>query len=165
VPSVSPWFNYPMIIRQATPQDIPVLTRLRWDFRTEHHAPPPGSPTWAEFQPVCAAFFERAMHTDRWAFFVAEQDGQIIAQVCLERIEKIPNPRALHPEFGYITNVYTRPPYRNTGLGAQLMAHVQAWAKEQGLEMLLLWPSPRAVPFYQRLGFDFSEKAMEWEEE
>ncbi len=152
-----------MIIRQATPQDIPVLTRMRWDFRTESRVLPTPH-TWEEFQPACAAFFERAMQSGRWAFFVAEQDGQILSQVCLQRIEKIPNPRSLHPEFGYVTNVYTRPQQRNTGIGAQLLAHVQAWSKEQGLEMLVLWPSQRAKPFYQRLGFDFSAEAMEWEE-
>jgi GNAT superfamily N-acetyltransferase len=153
-----------MNIRLASLEDISTLTRLRWDFRTEHHAQQPGDPTWEEFQPVCESFFRRAVSSDRWAFWIAELDGQIIAQVCLQRIEKIPNPHNLHPEMGYITNVYTRPAYRNTGIGAQLMAHVQAWAKEQGLEMLLLWPSPRAIPFYERLGFEFVNESMEWGE-
>ena len=44
------------------------------------------------------------------------------------------------------------------------MAHVQAWSKAQGLEMLLLWPSPRAIPFYERLGFEFLNESMEWGE-
>ncbi|MCP6725838.1 GNAT family N-acetyltransferase, partial [Klebsiella pneumoniae] len=58
-------------------------------------------------------------------------------------------------------NVYTRPEYRNRGFGSQLMEQVIAWAKAQQLEFLMLWPSDRSVPYYQRLGFDSPDEALE----
>ena len=36
-----------------------------------------------------------------------------------------------------------------------------ASAREEGLDTLLLWPSERAVPFYERAGFAPATGAME----
>ena len=33
------------------------------------------------------------------------------------------------------------------------MKRVKEWAKEQDLELLIVWPSDRAVTFYERSGF------------
>ncbi len=141
-----------MQFRTALPTDIPTLAALRWDFRTES---PHARPTYPrdDFMTACTAFLERVLAGPLWVVWLAEEDGQIVSHIYIHIIEKVPNPRSLRPRFGYVTNVYTRPAYRNQGVGAQLMQRVKAWAEEQDLEMLVLWPSRRSVPFYQRAGF------------
>jgi GNAT superfamily N-acetyltransferase len=81
----------------------------------------------------------------------------------VQRIRKVPNPGRLDPEFGYVTNVYTCPEARNQGTGAGLIRHIQDWAREQRLEMLILWPSERSGDFYRRAGFRPSSEALEWD--
>ena len=38
---------------------------------------------------------------------------------------------------------------------------VKAFAKENGYELLFVWPSGRAVPFYERQGFRAENEMME----
>lgn len=150
-----------MIYRLATPADVDTLARLRWDFRTEYTADPPPIP-WEQFLEAMRVFLREAFGSGMWAVWVAEDEGQIVAQAFIQRIRKVPRPAALERYFGYVTNVYTRPAYRNQGVGAVLMRHVQDWAKQEQLEMLVLWPSEKAVPFYRRAGFIHPTEAMEF---
>ena len=75
-------------------------------------------------------------------------------------VVKMPKPNRLHDTFGYVTNVYTRPAYRNQGIGSELMRHVIEWAGGLDMENLLVWPSERSIPFYERAGFSADEEAM-----
>lgn len=52
-----------------------------------------------------------------------------------------------------LTNSYVLPQARNAGVGQQLLAAIEAWARAEDLELLLVWPSERAYPFYERAGF------------
>ena len=149
-----------MIYRLAVESDFAQLAELRWEFRTELHPASPGI-TRKVFLPVCLTFLQRAYTGGNWAFWVAEEDGRIIANAYVQRILKVPNPNRLDPEFGYITNVFTRPEYRNHGIGARLIRQVQQWGREQRLEMFVLWPSRRSGPFYQRAGFHPGGEALE----
>ena len=57
--------------------------------------------------------------------------------------------------------MYAVPEARNSGIGSALLRHVTGWARERNLELLLLWPSDRSVPFYERAGFVRSPEALE----
>jgi GNAT superfamily N-acetyltransferase len=149
-----------MIYRLADETDFPRLARLRWDFHTERHAPRPGI-TLEIFLPACQEFLLKAQAAGNWSFWVAEQDGQIIANAFVQSILKVPYPGRLDPEFGYVTNVYTCPKYRDQGIGAELIRLIKEWGLEQRLEMLVLWPSRRSLTFYQRAGFLPSDEALE----
>jgi GNAT superfamily N-acetyltransferase len=141
-----------MNYRLASEQDAQALAEMRWDFRTETVERPP-SLARGEFVAACAEFFRRALSEGRWACWLAEDDGQIIANIFIQRVRKIPNPYRLHGEFGYLTNVYTRPPFRGHGVGTALLDRVKEWAKSQDLELLILWPSDTSIAFYKRAGF------------
>lgn len=150
-----------MIYRTATPADFDQLARLRWDFRNEYTQDPPPIP-WEAFLEAMHTFLAEAFASGRWTVWVAEADGQVISQIFIQHIRKVPRPAALVRYFGYVTNVYTCPAYRNQGIAAELMRRAQDWAKERDLEMLVLWPSKKAVPFYLRAGFHHPTEAMEW---
>jgi GNAT superfamily N-acetyltransferase len=148
-----------ILYRLAAESDLPALAQLRWDFRTEwSETPPPGK---EEFLVYCTDFLLRGWTGGQWVYWIAEEEGQIISQVFVLRITKIPKPARWHDEFGYVTNVYTRPAYRNRGIGAQLMQQVIAWAQAEDLELLVLWPSERSVPFYERAGFSAENDILE----
>ena len=157
-----------MNYRLAVETDLPQLAVLRWEFRTELYPPAEGFPTpagdqsLAGFLPVCLAFLQDALASGGWAFWIAEQEGQIVANLCIQRIPKIPRPGRLKCEFAYITNVYTRPAWRNQGVGAELMKRAQEWGLREGLEFFILWPSKRSGAFYRRAGFIPSPEALEY---
>jgi GNAT superfamily N-acetyltransferase len=151
-----------MEYRTATTMDLDELASLRWSFRLEES---PGTPLhdWATFQHACITFLRQGLADRTWTYWIATEPTQIVAHIFIQRIAKIPKPNRLRNAFGFVTNVYTRPTYRNRGIGTQLMTHVIAWARQQDLENLVVWPSERSVPFYQRAGFQGDSTALELE--
>jgi len=147
-----------VIIREATAQDVSVLARMRWNLRMDD-APP--DDRYPEYEARFSQFLTDALESGLWMAWVIEQEGEILAHIYLQLIEKVPRPGALDQHFGYVTNVYTRPDSRNQGLGAQLMNHVIEWAKTRQLEFMILWPSDRSAPFYQRAGFEHPHDTLE----
>jgi GNAT superfamily N-acetyltransferase len=149
-----------MRYRLATEDDVHALAEMRWQFRTEAEGPPQ-TITKADFVAACAEFFRRALGEGHWACWIAEQDGQIVSHMFIQRIRKIPNPYRLHGEFGYITNAYTRPAFRYRGIGSALLEKVKEWAGQQDLELLILWPSDKSVDFYNRAGFSSEHEILQ----
>ena len=45
------------------------------------------------------------------------------------------------------------PELRDEGLGSRMLEVVLAWARERGVEEIIVWPSERSYPFYERAGF------------
>jgi len=151
-----------MICRLAVEPDFPHLAQMRWDFRTETE-PAEGALPEDKFTAAFINFLRQGQASGKWAFWIAEEDGLIIAQAFVQRIQKVPTPWLIQREIGYVTNVFTYPAYRSQGVGARLMEHVQEWARQQNLEMLILWPSQRAVSFYARCGFTHPSRLMEYQ--
>jgi GNAT superfamily N-acetyltransferase len=146
------------IVRQARAADIEALARMRWDFTNEDGRA--RVHTFDEFARSFREFAERAL-AGAWMIWVAEDEGRIICTLYLQIIDKVPRPGLLEGVFGYVTNVYTVPEYRGRGVGARLLDVAVAWARERGLEFLVLWPSATSVPFYERSGFVRSPTALE----
>lgn len=149
-----------MIYREATIDDLAGLAELRWALRTEHEEEPPvvGQP---EFLQRCVEWLRDRIGGDGWTYWVAEDAGVIVANMFVQRIEKVPRPGRLYDELGYLTNVYTRPEYRDRGIGSALLNRVIEWAREVDLELLVLWPSDRSVRFYERAGFQGENDILE----
>lgn len=148
-----------MIYRQTNESDISQLAQMRWDFRTV--GKDVSSFDIAAFLAECCEFLKEGLSSGEWVCWVAEENGEIVSHIYIRRIRKFPKPSRLHDEIGYITNVYTKPEYRGKGIGSQLMQSVKQWATESDIELLFLWPSKRAVPFYEREGFSNKNEIME----
>jgi GNAT superfamily N-acetyltransferase len=149
--------------RKATPSDAVALAELRWEFRFGSRTGPAAvSP--AEFQRIYAEYISQSLESGEWVVWVAKLSGEIIAHVYMHIFRKLPNPYAIEKYLGYISNVYTRPLYRSTGIGAALMGHVKDWALQQGqMDVLFLWRSEESEAFYQRQGFLPNPHIMEFE--
>ena len=140
-----------VVVREAVLTDAPALAHMRFVFRSEQRAP-------AEDQHAFLARCERWM-IDRlrgdplWKCWVAEEGGEIVGNLWLYRIEKLPNPVAEPEQHAYVTNVYVVPGRRDGGVGARLLEAALGWCRRENVDAVLLWPSERSRPFYGRYGF------------
>jgi GNAT superfamily N-acetyltransferase len=149
------------IYRLAAEADLGELAQMRWDFRLEE-APGATRHDQATFLRACTVFLRQGLAEQRWTYWIAEQDRLIVSHIYIQRVPKVPKPNKLDDALGYVTNVYTRPAYRGQGIGTQLMTQVLAWAREQDLESLIVWPSEASVRFYERAGFVRSPDMLEF---
>jgi GNAT superfamily N-acetyltransferase len=143
--------------RMATFEDVPRLAAARWAFRRESGEAP------VETETAFAGRFERfateALASGRWTYWIAEtDDGTLTSQMAVCVVESVPRPSRASDQWGYLTDCYTSPAFRNEGVGRELLARVATWAKSRDLELLLVWPSDESQRFYARAGFDRDEE-------
>ena len=143
-----------MRIREATPADAAELARLRWDFRIE--AGTPATRSRDEFEAEMTAFARKVLETGTaWRAWVAEEDGASVGCVWLQLVDKVPHPgrRRRERPIAYVTTMYVEPRLRSGGVGRALLDAALAFARERDVDGVLLWPSERSRPFYERAGF------------
>lgn len=148
-----------MKFRIAVQEDINSLSEMRW-IHSYHENNKLNVPK-EEFLKECSEFLKNGMEMGNWIYWVAEDNGEIVSNVYIQKIKKVPKPHKLNAEIGYITNVHTKEEYRNKGIGTQLLKKVIEWAKTSGIELLFLWPSKRAAAFYERAGFSSQNEIVE----
>lgn len=145
--------------RKAAVGDVPRLAELRWEMRIEGGEKPAGGRE--AFERACAAFYRRTLAGGLQTHWVAEQEGRVVATISLHEVEMLPRPGRIEDRFGCITNNYTEPGARGRGIASALLRHVRDHAAAADLELLIVWPSGPAIPFYERLGFEWENEVME----
>jgi GNAT superfamily N-acetyltransferase len=149
------------VIRVANADDADELARLRWEMSAEFREP---TESERSFLNRSASEMRRNLEEGDWTIWVAVDPGdahRLIGNACLQQVAKVARPYPRPTHWGYVTNVYVDPAWRNRGLGQQLMEVLIGAARTDGLDTLLLWPSERAVPLYERLGFAPATSALE----
>ncbi|MBM7772493.1 GNAT superfamily N-acetyltransferase [Actinokineospora baliensis] len=95
----------------------------------------------------------------RREFWIAEADRPI--GFCnLVEFTRMPRPGIGRFAWGYISNFYVLPEHRNEGVGAQLIKAALDYADSVGYVRVVLSPTERAIPFYQRAGFGPADSLM-----
>ena len=141
-------------IRPATVDDADDLVRMRWEFRIESGTP--ATRTRRAFAEEMRGFVAEVLVPEGpWHVWVGEDEGRAVGCTWLQVVERVP-----HPDLGrwerpiaYVTNMYVEPERRNSGLGRALLDAALAFARAREVAGVVLWPSPRSVPFYERAGF------------
>lgn len=87
--------------------------------------------------------FEAFMENDPQGCFIAELEGRPIGTA-------IGTP---YGACGFIGEVIVRAELRNQGIGRQLVEHVIAYLRGRGAEGVCLDGAEKAIPLYERLGF------------
>ncbi|WP_202708840.1 GNAT family N-acetyltransferase [Sporosalibacterium faouarense] len=151
-----------MEYRIATSNDLYSLADMRWEFKTEGKEINPNN-NKSDFIKSCVDFLEEGIEDKSWIHWIVVDNSEIISHISVRRIRKIPKPNKFFDEYGYLTNVFTKENYRGKGIGSKLMSYVIEWAKEEDLETLIVWPSDRAINFYERKGFRIQSDVMELE--
>ena len=153
-------------VREATPDDAPVLAQLRWDFRSALGAP---TEEEAPFVARCAEWMRaRLAARDAWRAWVATAAGttdaaRIVGTLWVGRIEKMPNPAEEPEAHAYVTNAYVRPAYRGAHIGAALLDAAMRWCEAAGVHAAILWPTEQSAPLYERFGFHAPTALLERE--
>jgi GNAT superfamily N-acetyltransferase len=145
-------------IRVAVPGDADRLAQLRWDFRV---ARAPVQEDHDAFLRRCADWMRRELASQAvWRAWVAVAGEEIVGQLWLQTINKMPNPVAERERHAYVSNVYVEPDHRG-GAGSRLLDTALAWARAEQMDRVILWPSARSVTLYERLGFTRHGDVME----
>lgn len=94
-----------------------------------------------------------AAEASRRAAFVAEFDGKAVGMVNLALFERMPKPGRPASRWAYLGNAFVLAAHRNRGIGTALLNAAVAHARARDCARIVLSPSERSVPFYQRAGF------------
>jgi GNAT superfamily N-acetyltransferase len=131
-----------VVVRVAGAGDIGALASLRveWTAHTE-----PG------FEGRLAAWL--AAEGERRTTWLAEIDTRPVGMASLWEYRRMPRSGQPDSRWGYLSNMFVREESRNRGVGSALLAAVVAAAQERAYVRIVLSPTLRSVPFYQRAGF------------
>ena len=133
-------------------EDIPELSRLRYQLYAEQEVVIAESADG--YHDRFAAFATQALAFEDWRAWVARDGDRLVGAMWLQTVHRVPVPGKRAGPIGYLTNVYVEPGYRNAGVGAQMLAGVTAWCRQEGFSAVIVWPTERSRPFYSRSGFD-----------
>ena len=140
------------IIRRATSADGDELVAMRRDFTFEDEESYSDTAR-PEYEAECREFLVDAISAGRWDIWVAEVGGQVVSHVYVACIDKVARPVRENRRIAYMTNVYTRPSHRDSGIGGRLVQRAQEAARQADVELVIVWPSGESVAFYKRHGF------------
>lgn len=140
------------IIRRATSADVDELVAMRRDFTFEDEESQRDTAR-PEYEAECREFLIEAISAGRWDIWVAEVSGQVVSHVYVALIDKVPRPVRENRRIAYMTNVYTRPSHRGSGIGGRLVQRAQEAARQADVELVIVWPSGESIAFYKRYGF------------
>jgi len=149
-------------VRAATPADAAALAELRWEFRAGRDEPVESHDAFVD---RCGQWVRRELTAgDPWRALVAvdrdRHDRPIVGQVWLHLIRKVPNPVGDRERHLYLSNLYVQPASRG-GAGTILLRQAIEWARGNGVDRIVLWPSNRSVSLYLRHGFSREGEVME----
>lgn len=141
-------------IRPAVRGDAAELARLRYDFTVEHELPMDLNEDRITFERRMTTKVGSFLRSGRWRIWAAQlMPGELVGNVWVERVDKVPRPYGRPEAWGYVTNMYVAPAQRNTGVGQRLLEAAMRAAERDNWELLLLWPSETSREFYSRAGF------------
>ncbi|WP_391115833.1 GNAT family N-acetyltransferase [Psychrobacillus sp. L3] len=152
-----------MIIRLAESKDIVQLIQMRWDFTLEDNQ----SKIFIEsdfeaFKLQCQDFLEKALDSETWFIWVAEENSKIVSHIYIELIQKVPRPGRITYPFAFMTNVYTVKVFRNKGIGSKLITKINEWVEREKYEFIIVWPSDDSIDYYKRNGYKHCKEPMEF---
>lgn len=146
-------------IRKANDADVPALAELRYALRASAGIV---TEPQSEFLARCRAWMkEHLREGSLWHCWVAESDGQLIGNLWLQLVEKIPNPRSEPEHHAYLTNFYVQESERGQGVGSRLLKTTLDWCKASHVHAAILWPTDNSRSLYQRYGFAVRSDLME----
>jgi GNAT superfamily N-acetyltransferase len=141
-----------ILIRPATPSDIPDLLRQRRGMYEDM-----GYTDQAAIAAMLSTsheYLEQSMPIGSFRAWLAVYENQAVAGGGL-----IINPWLSHPydqqcRQATILNVFTDPNFRRKGIARCLMQTIIEWCREEGLAQVSLHASKDGRPLYEKLGFE-----------
>jgi ribosomal protein S18 acetylase RimI-like enzyme len=149
-----------LIIRTATPDDLPAIKELWKEFMDFHKT---GNPFFTRLEDAhedFGRFMRNNLSKDDWLILVATDDDQVIAYSSATVM--VYPPIYQDPRYGYIQDVAVTKAYRGQGVGRKLFERMVTWFREKDVSRLELEVSVTnevSQAFWQKIGFtDFTKK-------
>lgn len=145
-------------VRKASAADAAALAELRWRWTGDE----PGYPDTdrAAFTELFADWVDA--HASTHLPFLAEVDSRVVGMAWLMVADRVPGPNRRHRRFGDVQSVFVAPELRDRGIGAALLKAVLAEARALELEHVTVHSAGRAIPLYQRAGFQHHQHWLAW---
>jgi GNAT superfamily N-acetyltransferase len=151
-------------VRPAGWGDARVLATLRYAFRCEAAATGEPVEPPEEFVERTTAWLADRLQAgswDAWLAWAASPPELPVGLVLVHLVEKVPNPVTEPEILGYVSSLYVRPPWRGRGIGGRLLGTAVEFCRDRGADTVVLWPTRRSIPLYQRHGFRHQGAVME----
>jgi GNAT superfamily N-acetyltransferase len=148
-----------VVIRRGSLADVAVLAHHRAAMFRDMGAL--ADQAYAPLVEAARRWYERAIPAGEyvaWVAHPADRPGEIVAGAGMQFRDLIPRPSRdggflMEGRQGLIVNVFTERPWRRRGIAELLMRELLAWARENGVESLVLHASDEGRSLYERLGF------------
>ena len=88
-----------------------------------------------------------------WQFGPTAYDGEPVGMLNVLVFTRMPKPGRPDSRWGYLANFYVAREHRGAGLGRLMLETCLAHCDAAGFVRVVLSPSERSVPFYERGGF------------
>jgi GNAT superfamily N-acetyltransferase len=85
--------------------------------------------------------------------WLAQIEGKAVGMMNLRVFERMPRPGVDTGRWGYVGNAFVLAEHRDQGIGSLLLAELLTHADSHGFVRVVLRPTQRAIPFYERAGF------------
>ena len=131
-----------VIVRIAGPEDAAAIASLRtaWTGVGE-----------TGFERRLAAWLDD--EGERRTVWLGEVDARPVGMASLWEYRRMPRSGQPDSRWGYLSNMFVLDRWRDRGVGSALLAAVVGAAEERGYVRIVLSPTLRSVPFYERAGF------------
>ena len=144
-----------MTVRIATAADVDVVAALRRAWAAEESGPVNDE---GAFELGFADWY--AAEAGRRTTWLAATGEEPVGMLNLVEFRRMPRPGRPRSGWGYVSNLFVLAEHRNGGLGRALLDAAIDAAKQREYARLVLSPSVRAVPLYERAGFARADELM-----
>jgi GNAT superfamily N-acetyltransferase len=142
------------LIRRAEYAGLAAIIELRREWTREEH----GDIAAPDFEENLTAWFGREW--SRRIMWLAEKGGRPVGMMNLAVYERMPRPGRALSRWGYLGNVFVLAAYRNRGIGSQLVGAALSYADQNGFVRVVVSPTERSIPLYERAGFGPADALM-----
>lgn len=142
------------MIRLANESDVPALLEMMEDFNRVESIP------WSSADGEAPL---RKLLADPSLGRVAVLEGELGGEVAAYAVVTFGYDLEFGGRDAFLTEIYVRPGARSSGLGARLLAEVEAIAAADGVRALHLLVYPEnepAMALYEKAGFERSRRVM-----
>lgn len=93
--------------------------------------------------------------------WLAERAGEPVGMAWLGVLHRVPGPEQFRRVAGMVQSVFVLPSERSAGAGSLLIDAIVAHARAERLGYLMVHPSERSYPLYERAGFALTRSVLE----
>ncbi|MET9019557.1 GNAT family N-acetyltransferase [Actinopolymorpha sp. NPDC004070] len=144
-------------IREATQAETAELARLRWRSTFERQPGPEPVDGLDDYVRSFSAWWERR---EDYVAVVAADGTRLVGVGFLALAGRVPVPGDLDRRTGDIQSVFVLPDYRGQGIGSMVVRALVDHGRERGCSRVTVHSGTRAVPVYERVGFQHDQHLM-----